>query len=183
MTMSEENMITLRAPLASDADALYPLLAGTSLTDTLLWDGPDSLDSYRESWRATADRVARGESHAFAVVETATETVIGFARVGLLNGFGAAVPFRGELGLWIGTQYQRRGFGSLVVRRLCEYGFKTLSLDKLEGSVFVGNEASRRIFEKNGFMLEGTIRRRVKKRGKLVDEWLFGILREDQTGQ
>ena len=54
-----------------------------------------------------------------------------------------------------------------------------LRLEKLEATVFVGNVASRRVFEKNGFLLEGTIRRAVKKRGRLVDEWLFGLLPEE----
>ena len=53
-------------------------------------------------------------------------------------------------------------------------------LKKLEATVFVGNHASRRAFEKNGFTLEGTIRRAVRKRGVLVDEWLFGIVGEER---
>jgi RimJ/RimL family protein N-acetyltransferase len=172
-------MIALRAPLASDADALYPLLAGTGVTDTLLWDGPESLEGYRTSWRATADEVARGQKHSFVIVDATTRAPIGGAGVRPIEGLGAPPPFRGDLGLWIGIPHQRRGFGTLVVRLLVEYGFNTLGLDKLEASVFTGNEASRRVFLKNGFVLEGTIRKAVRKRGRLVDEWLFGIVRDD----
>ena len=66
-----------------------------------------------------------------------------------------------------------------MIGQLIGYGFGVLNLEKIEGSVFVGNWASRRIFEKTGFQLEGTIRIAVKKRGVGVDEWLFGILREE----
>ncbi|MGZ3407912.1 MAG: hypothetical protein ACXVAN_15785, partial [Polyangia bacterium] len=60
-------MITLRPLLASDADPLYPLLAGTAVPDTLLWDGPDSLDEYREAIATRASQAARGEIHMFAI--------------------------------------------------------------------------------------------------------------------
>ena len=65
------------------------------------------------------------------------------------------------------------------MRLLARYAFDELGLAKLEATVFVGNVASRRIFEKNGFLLEGTIRRAVRKRGRFVDEWLFGKLAEE----
>jgi RimJ/RimL family protein N-acetyltransferase len=45
--------------------------------------------------------------------------------------------------------------------------------------VFTGNYPSRRAFEKNGFRLEGTVRRAVQKRGQLLDEWLLGLLPEE----
>jgi hypothetical protein len=57
--------------------------------------------------------------------------------------------------------------------------FWRLTLEKIEATVFVGHWASRRIFEKNHFILEGTIRKAVQKRGEARDEWLFGITRED----
>ena len=175
-------MISLRAPLASDAEALYPLLAGTGVTDTLLWDGPDSLDGYRETWRVTAEQVARGEKHTLVIVESASGAAIGTAGVRPMGAPGCAPSFRGDLGLWIGVPYQGRGLGTLTVRALIEYGFERLKLDKIEATVFVGNEASARVFIKNGFTLEGTIRRAVRKRGRLVDEWLFGIVPEDLIG-
>jgi RimJ/RimL family protein N-acetyltransferase len=45
--------------------------------------------------------------------------------------------------------------------------------------VFTNNPASRRIFEKNGFQVEGTIRLAINKRGQLLDEWLLGITKEE----
>jgi len=83
------------------------------------------------------------------------------------------------MGLWIAKPFHSRGYGSAVVRKIVEYGFKTLTLTKIEALVFVGNTASRKIFEKNGFKLEGTLRAAVKKREKFLDEWVMGILRED----
>lgn len=161
-------MIALRPIRADDADALYPLLVGSRILDTLLWDGPTSLEEYRA---ALAQRAASPDAHVFAIVDG--ERAIGCCDV------RPESDFRGDCGLWIGEPDHGRGCGTEAVRLLSRYAFDELGLAKLEATVFVGNVASRRIFEKNGFRLEGTIRRAVRKRGRFVDEWLFGKLAEE----
>jgi RimJ/RimL family protein N-acetyltransferase len=58
------------------------------------------------------------------------------------------------------------------------HGFQMPETQKIEPGIFVGNTASRRVFEKNGFKLEGTL----EKRGKWLDEWLLGLVRSDYEG-
>ena len=164
-------MITLRPIAADDADPLYALIAGTDISDTLLWDGPLSLDEMRASIANRAAGTAAGDLHQFAIVLDGD--VIGSCDV------RADEPFRGECGLWIAHAHQGRGHGSETVRQLARYAFDRMQLAKLEAKVFVGNVASRRIFERNHFQLEGTIRRAAHKRGRFVDEWLFGLLPEE----
>lgn len=170
-------MIEFRPPTGGDADALFPLLRGTGVVETLLWDGPESIESLRESLAARADATARGEQAFFVIAEAGAGPPVGCCDLRPRPG-----GFRGDLGLWIGEPYQGRGYGTEVVRKLLDHGFRQLGMAKIEATVFVGHRASRRIFEKCGFLLEGTIRRAVRKRGRFVDEWLFGILREEHLG-
>lgn len=164
-------MIALRPISADDADALFPLVAQSRILDTVLWDGPASLDELRRSLAHFAEETARGTSHHFAIVD-------GGRPIGSI-GVRPENDFRGDLGLWVATADQGRGVGTEAVRLATRFAFERAGLAKLEAGVFVGNVASRRIFEKNGYTLEGTIRRAVKKRGQLVDEWLFGIVPEE----
>src|SRR5437762_4562033 len=157
-------MIVIRAPQLADVDALHPMVAGTTVPETLLWDGPESLEDYRRTWTMTVAAVAKGERHTFTIVEAASGAVVGTAGIRPVAGQGAPPLFRADIGLFIGIAYQGRGYGTMVVRKLVEHGFGAMALEKLEASVFVGNVASRRIFEKNGFALEGTIRKAVRKR-------------------
>ena len=46
-------------------------------------------------------------------------------------------------------------------------------------TVFVGNVGSRRALEKNGFSLDGTLRRYVGKRDRWSDAWCFTLLRSE----
>ena len=167
-------MIKLRPVLGTDAPLLFPLVYQTRVCDTLFWDGPPSLEEYTARLTATAAEVARGEKHTFTIVESLSGAPIGTASVR-----PEEFKFRGDIGLWIGEPFHGKGYGTHAVRELTRYAFEQLKMEKLEASVFVGNTASRRIFEKNGFQLEGTIRKATKKRGVFLDDWIFGITRED----
>ena len=171
-------MISLRPVMPEDADVLFSLIYQTSVPDTLLWDGPLSLEEYRQALAVRADEVALGQKHMFTVVELGSQHAVGAASL-------RPDPdnFRADIGLWIGEVYHSRGYGTQAVRWLLGYGFKRLGLEKIDGYVFVGNWPSRRIFEKCGFILEGTIRKAVRKRGVTRDEWLLGITREDYLAQ
>jgi RimJ/RimL family protein N-acetyltransferase len=167
-------VIELRLVQAEDAEALFPLIFRTGVADTLLWDGPGSLEEFQKALAERAGQAARGEIHNFTIIEAATVRPIGSASIR-----PDGQHFRADMGLWIGKPFQGRGYGTQVVRRLIEYGFERLRLEKIDADVFVGNWASRRIFEKNGFSLEGTIRKAVRKYGRAVDEWVLGITRQD----
>lgn len=167
----------IRFVRASDADALFSLVYNSPLTNTLGWDGPESLEKYRHALRENEKLVRRGEKHFFTILNRENHP-IGSASVRPDGNF-----FRGDIGLWIGAPYHGQGYGTETVAGLVRYGFEKLGMQKIDSCVFVGNWASRRIFEKNGFVLEGTIRKAVLKRGKAVDEWMFGLTHEDYLRQ
>jgi RimJ/RimL family protein N-acetyltransferase len=169
--------IFLRPPEPGDADILFPLIYQTQVTETLVWNGPASRSEYQKGLRDRREATLQGREHYFAIVNSATDQPIGTASLR-----PEPAGYTADIGLWIGAPYHGKGFGTQVIGQLIGYGFGVLNLEKIEGCVFVGNWPSRRIFEKNGFQLEGTIRIAVKKRGVGVDEWLFGILREEYLG-
>jgi RimJ/RimL family protein N-acetyltransferase len=51
-----------------------------------------------------------------------------------------------------------------------------LDYAKVEAAVFADNEAGRRLAERVGFELEGTIRRAFRKYGEWVDQAVYGLL-------
>lgn len=164
----------LRPIQEGDAEPLFPLVYQSSVTDTMVWDGPESLDEFRQALAKREVLTAHAEGYVFAILNATTGAPIGTASIR-----PESKHLRADIGLWIGEPYQGYGLGSLTVRRLVDYGFERLGLQKIEANVFVGNQASRRIFEKNGFLLERTTPCALLKRGQAVDEWVFGITRQD----
>jgi RimJ/RimL family protein N-acetyltransferase len=152
----------------------------TSVTRNLVWDGPASFEEYRDAIESFAARTGEGEMHIFTIVDQATGTLAGSIGVRPYRD-----GYRGDIGLWLGEEHQGRGHGTSAIHLACRYGFGKLRLEKIEAAIFLGNYASRRAFEKNGFRCEGTIRKAVRKQGVLVDEWLMGLLKTEfdlQTG-
>ncbi|MFL5815477.1 MAG: GNAT family N-acetyltransferase [Bdellovibrionia bacterium] len=170
----ESRMTTLKPVKEADAAELFELLHGSNVTDTILWDGPDSLDTLRRGLKEREELHQEGKCHQFTIVEVSSGK-----RIGSIDIRPYDDPFRGDMGLWIGLPYQGKGYATNAVKQILKYGFESLRMQKIEAKIFLGNVASRRVFEKCGFQLEGTIRRAEIKRGKFVDEWLFGILKEE----
>lgn len=164
--------VQLRQPIPGDAAALFPLIHRTSVTDTIAWDGPDSLEAYEQWFQDRTAQVAVGERHFRVVVELASGLPIGSA--GLRP---EPAGDRGDFGLWIGVPYQGRGYGTEVVRQLLADGFTVLGMGEIEATVIVGNVASRRVMERNGMRLDATLGEALIKRGRAVDVWRFVITR------
>lgn len=86
-----------------------------------------------------------------------------------------------EAGYWLGRKYHGQGYGSEALEAVIDFAFKRLKLRRLEAEVFRGNPSSGRLLEKYGFREEGLKRkaRRSKADGKIKDEYIYGLLREE----
>ena len=82
---------------------------------------------------------------------------------------------RGEISLLIGEKkYWGKGYGTEAVELVVEFAFSELGLHKLTAGCYETNIASRRIFEKNGFVMEGIIKEGYFYDGKYIDALRFG---------
>jgi RimJ/RimL family protein N-acetyltransferase len=60
-------------------------------------------------------------------------------------------PQQADIGYWVGQEFWNKGYVTEAVRLACHVCFKHLKSNKVYATVFVGNDASRRVLEKNGF--------------------------------
>lgn len=84
-----------------------------------------------------------------------------------------------EIGCDIAHQYWGHGYGQEAMRRLIEFGWDAMKLNRIEADVVQGNVRSMHVLEKLGFRKEGILRQRLLKGGKYYDVYLFGLLRCD----
>lgn len=78
-----------------------------------------------------------------------------------------------ELGYWLGEAYWGRGIMTGAVEAFAGYAFEAFRLRRLYALVLDWNPASARVLEKNGFLLEGRLRRSAIKDGAVVDELVY----------
>jgi len=84
-----------------------------------------------------------------------------------------------EIGYWLARDYWGQGIMTDAVKAYVNYAFEELGLLKLVAHCFELNAGSARVLEKNGFKLEGHLRKHFLKDGKLLDARIYGLLKED----
>jgi RimJ/RimL family protein N-acetyltransferase len=143
-----------------------------------LWDAIDSSREHLEAWMPWVDRY-RNPDNALeycrrsrarwllrddlpvAIVERATGRVVG--------GSGIHRPdwtYRlFEIGYWLREDAQGRGYASEAVQLLARMAFDTLDANRVELRIDTRNISSLRVAERLGFVLEGTLRRKMPAPG------------------
>jgi ribosomal-protein-alanine N-acetyltransferase len=86
-----------------------------------------------------------------------------------------------EAGYWLGEKYWRKGIMTEAVSKVIDFAFYKLKLRKIKIPIFVENEASNGLARKLGAKLEGVFKKqcRVKSTGKIHDENVYGLLKEN----
>src|SRR5260370_2320226 len=84
-----------------------------------------------------------------------------------------------EVGYALSTAFQAQGLMTDALGQLLEDLFNNTNLERIEARCAIDNDASRRVLEKNGFEREGHLRGYFKLRGRRIDNYLFGLLRDD----
>lgn len=82
-----------------------------------------------------------------------------------------------ELGYVIGeTSYWGKGIASHAIAKMIEIGKTEFNLNRLYAGLASGNIGSRKVLEKNGFVLEGTRKQHLFYGGDFFDQLDFGIM-------
>jgi RimJ/RimL family protein N-acetyltransferase len=85
-----------------------------------------------------------------------------------------------EVGYWVGRAFWGRGIATAALRRLTAHAFAAQpELRRLFAVPFAANAASARVLEKAGFVREGTLRQSVIKDGRVQDQFMYALLRDE----
>ncbi len=84
----------------------------------------------------------------------------------------------GEVVLIVHDDHVGRGYGASVLRALLDLADNWLGLRRLELEVNADNLFAIRLYERHGFVVEGTKRGDVLRAGELIDSHVMGRLRD-----
>ncbi len=82
-----------------------------------------------------------------------------------------------EIGYLLNTEKWSKGVMTQAVKRICHIAFSQLDIIRITGLVYEQNTASRRVLEKNQFMLEGIMNHAVIKNGRMDNLCIYGKLK------
>src|SRR5262249_20448028 len=106
--------------------------------------------------------------------------LVGVANVSPRNGRRSHA---GGIGLCVHDDFHRRGIGAALLAALIDVADNWLNLRRLELVVYVDNEAAGRLYERFGFVTEGTRRKDAFRDGAFVDSYAMARLRGFCTGR
>jgi RimJ/RimL family protein N-acetyltransferase len=88
------------------------------------------------------------------------------------------------LGIAIGRPEDRGlGYGTDILRALVGFGFDHLRLERIWLDVYETNPDARRVYQRVGFVHEGTLRRAVYREGRYLDVHRMAILVDEWRAQ
>ena len=170
-------LITLRALSNADLPAVLPLIQDPAVAATTLRIPSPCTEVDLERWfKQHQQDTKQGKSARWAVI-TEPSTFVGMVKLAFRPEFESA-----ELGYWVGRPYWGQGYATEAARRVIEYGFEELKLNRIEAHAMVHNGASFRIFDKLGMQPEGYHRQLIKKAGKFTDVKSYSVLRSEWNG-
>ncbi len=87
--------------------------------------------------------------------------------------------FTAEIGFWLGKEFWNKGITTEAVKTFCNFLFTKYNFNKLTAKVFEGNEASKKVLIKCGFIQEGSHPESIFKNGKFISYYSYGLLKKD----
>ena len=113
----------------------------------------------------------------FMIEELETRHTVGTCQLRSID----PVAQSAELQIRIGrTSDQGRGLGGDAVAALVEFGFTDLNLRRISLQVFASNARAVRVYEGNGFVVEGCLREAAFVDGKWTDVLCMGTLKAER---
>ena len=89
-------------------------------------------------------------------------------------------PFQnGGLGYWVAQELNGRGVATRAIGRVCDWGFGTAGLHRLEAATLVDNIGSQKALRRNGFLEIGRSPKYLYINGAWRDHLLFARTIED----
>ena len=167
--------LILRPIKRSDAQDLYAYAQDPAVSRHVLWDAHKNVQESRQFIRAARRQYRRGLPGSFAITLRDSGRMIGTVGFMWLNPDWQSA----EVGYSLSREYWNRGIMTEALRAVIAFGFDTLGLNRIEAQHETDNPASGRVMQHVGMRYEGTLRQRIKNKGKYVDVKLYAILRGD----
>ncbi|MEE4542246.1 GNAT family N-acetyltransferase [Streptomyces sp. V4-01] len=179
ITLSTDRL-HLRPLRPSDAGAVHAACQDPDIPRWTSVPSPYSREHAESFVARTCPEGWRDDSvYNFGVFTRAGGTLTG--TMGLLRLAHLAAPdHQAELGYWTVKEQRGRGYTTEAARAVCDWAFDSLGVERLEWYAEAGNEGSRAVALKVGFVMEGTIRSRIVHEGTRRDAWSGSLLPSDR---
>ena len=137
----------------------------------------ESMDKALKIIESFKDTYDDKEEFTWGVTRKSDNRIIGYCCLGDFQ----EGPRSCEIGYGFNRNQWNKGYGTEAVKMLVKFAFEQMNINRIAGTVTVGNEPSIKVLKKCGFQQEGIFRERTFMKGELVDDVILAILRKDYS--
>jgi len=127
-----------------------------------------------EKWYSSLNPFGNG-TYSFAILLKDTNEYIGGCGVNTVDWKNSVA----EIGIFLGSQYHNKGYGTDAMEVLIRFIFKEMNINKIRLHTYSFNKRGIRVYEKVGFKTEGVLRKEIFREGQYHDIVVMGLLREE----
>ena len=113
-----------------------------------------------------------------AIVSDDSDTILGLISLTDINYLNQSATLHIMIGK---SDNQEKGIGTFAVKEMVSHAFYNMNLQRVELDVLTDNERAIHLYEKVGFVREGTKRKAVYKNGEFKDMLIYGILKSEMS--
>jgi RimJ/RimL family protein N-acetyltransferase len=172
--------LLLRPLVPADADAVHAACQDPDIPRWTSIPSPYAPEHAADFIEQTCPQGWRDDSlYNFGVFTLDGGALVG--TIGLLRLAGAlpAPHHQAELGYWTAKEQRGKGYTTEAGRAVCSWAFTSLGAERIEWYAEAGNEGSRAVALKIGFVMEGTARSKIIYAGTRRDAWSGSLLPSD----
>jgi ribosomal-protein-alanine N-acetyltransferase len=172
----ETTRLILRPLSLADAPSIQVVAGVREVADTMISIPHPYLDGEAEQYiRRQISEFEAGRSVSFAIERKFEKAFCGVFEIRDIE----REHSQAELSFWLAVEAWGKGYMSEALKPMLRFGFEDLDLNRLYAYHMARNPSSGKVLQKNGFVQEGLLRQRVRKRGVFEDVKLWAILRRD----
>ena len=170
----ETERLLLREHALTDADALFAMRTNENVMRFIDRERPKTIKDIETFIAAFNDGFKQGQHLAWVIAlkENPNQMIgsIGYWRTNLAN-------YRAEIGYMLHPNYWRKGIISEALNATIAFGFKEMKLHTIQANINPGNDASRQILLKHGFVKEAYFKEDYYFNGKFLDSEIYSLLK------
>lgn len=171
----ETPRLILRKLTMADAEDMYEYACDREIALNGLWLPFETMQDSIDDVEETLEGYASGDLLDWAVEHKADRKMIG--RLGLHSYH--LRDARADLGYAYNRSYWRQGYATEAGRKVLEFAFEVLKLNRVSASVLPDNVGSLGVLKNLGMQFEGVRREFTTLRGKPEDLHSYSILRRE----